>query len=43
MDSLLKIASRIEAAVEAYRALKPVSNLEKWKGHFKQEMVSATF
>jgi hypothetical protein len=42
MDSLLKIASRVEAAVEAYSAVKPVSNLEEWKWHFDDEKVSAT-
>ena len=42
MDSLLKISSRVEAAVEAYSAVKPVSNLEEWKRHFDDEKVSAT-
>jgi hypothetical protein len=41
MESLLKIASRVEAAAEAYGNLKPVSNLEKWRSHFDQEKVSA--
>jgi hypothetical protein len=43
MDPLLKIASHVEAATKAYCTLKPVSNLEKWKSHFKAEVVSTIF
>jgi len=41
MNSLLTIASRVEAAVEAYGTVKPVSNLDKWRQHFNEERVSA--
>jgi hypothetical protein len=43
MNSLLSIASRVEAAAEAYRAVKPVSNLDEWKTRFNDERVSAIF
>lgn len=41
MDTLLKIASCVEAAVEAYGSVKPVSNLDVWRRHFEEEKVSA--
>jgi hypothetical protein len=41
MNSLLTIASRIEAAVAAYISVQPVPNLEEWKQHFVDEKVSA--
>ena len=41
MTSLLKIASRVEAAIEAYGSLKLNSNLEEWRKRLDQEKVRA--
>jgi hypothetical protein len=40
MSTFLKIASRVEAAVEAYISVKDFANTEEWKENFKGEMVS---
>jgi hypothetical protein len=41
MNSLLQIASRIEAAVQAYILVKDVTDSAVWKHHFEEERVSA--
>lgn len=43
MDSLLHIASRIEAAVEDYNSIQPVTDVEEWKRKFGEEKVSDIF
>ena len=43
MESLLQIASRIEAAVLSLQSVKPALNLEEWKWHFNEEKVSTVF
>jgi hypothetical protein len=43
MDSLLHIASRIEAAVNSYVSVRPVTNTEEWKCKFDKEKVSGIF
>jgi hypothetical protein len=40
MNSLLYIASRIEAAVASYVSVRPVTNPEEWKRKFGEEKVS---
>jgi hypothetical protein len=41
MTTLLQIASRVEAAVEAYISVREFSEGEQWKKGFQQELVSA--
>ena len=41
MNTLLFIASRIEAAVAAYVSVQPVPNEEEWRHEFMNEQVSA--
>jgi len=41
MDALLQIASRIEAAVEAYKSVWDFSDSSEWKKNFAWEMVGA--
>lgn len=41
MTTLLQIASRVEAAVQAYISVQGIMDREEWKEHFKVEMVSA--
>ena len=41
MSSLLRIASRVAAAVAAYNSVKPAPNLEEWRNHLDQEKVCA--
>ena len=43
MDALLRIASKVEAAVEAYIAVRDFANREEWKAKFKREHVSFSF
>jgi hypothetical protein len=43
MDSLLQIASRIEAAVNSYVSVRPVTNTEECKCKFDKEKVSGIF
>ena len=43
MTTLLQIASRVEAAVEAYIPVRDFADQEKWKKMFKKELVSLTF
>jgi len=39
MDALFQIASKVEAAVEAYVSIKNFADAAQWKANFKQEMV----
>jgi hypothetical protein len=41
MSTLLHIASRVEAAVEAYVSVRYISNMDEWSAGFEREMVSA--
>ncbi|KAF8265602.1 hypothetical protein EI94DRAFT_1804127 [Lactarius quietus] len=41
MQSLLQIASQVEAAVEAYNSVKPIPNLEEWVQHIEEEKAKA--
>jgi hypothetical protein len=43
MQSLLEIASRVEAAVASYKSVMPVTDVEEWRRRFDQEKVSAVF
>jgi hypothetical protein len=45
MDSLLQIASSVEAAVASYVSVQPVpvADMVEWKRHFTNEFVSAAF
>jgi hypothetical protein len=40
MSNLLQIASRVEAAVEAYTSVREFADKEEWKAQFDLEMVS---
>ena len=40
MDTLLQIASRVEAAVEAYTSVHDFADQEQWRKMFKKELVS---
>ena len=40
MSAFLKIASRVEAAVEAYNSVWYIADRDEWKGKFKGELVS---
>ena len=40
MPTLLEIASRVEAAVEAYESVRDFTEREAWKEKFMQENVS---
>jgi hypothetical protein len=40
-DGLLRIASRVEAAVEAYVSVRDFAKKEAWKIKFEEEQVSA--
>jgi hypothetical protein len=40
-DGLLRIASRVEAAVEAYVSVRDFAKKEAWKTKFEEEQVSA--
>jgi hypothetical protein len=40
-DSLLQIASRVEAAVEAYNSVRDFAKKEEWVKKFDEERVSA--
>jgi len=40
MPTFLKIASRVEAAIEAYISVRDFADREEWKGKFRGEMVS---
>jgi hypothetical protein len=39
-DTLLQIASRVQAAVEAYVSVRDFANKEQWENKFKGELVS---
>jgi hypothetical protein len=39
-DALLQIASRVEAAAEAYLSVRDFANEEEWETRFKEERVS---
>jgi hypothetical protein len=41
MPTLLETASRVEAAVEAYKSVRDFTNREAWKENFIRESVSA--
>lgn len=41
MTPFLQIASRVEAAVEAYISVRDFANTEEWKAMFMEELVSA--
>ena len=41
MTALLRIASRIEAAVTAYKSVQSFTDRDEWKPMFKREQVSA--
>jgi hypothetical protein len=41
MATILQIASRVEAAAEAYIAVRDLVDQQEWKRMFKGEMVSA--
>jgi hypothetical protein len=41
MTTLLCIASRIEAAVTAYKSIQSFADKDEWKAKFKRELVSA--
>ena len=41
MSSLLRIAARVEAAVEAYNSVQDFANKVLWKVGFEREMVCA--
>jgi hypothetical protein len=40
MSVFLQIASRVEAAVEAYRSVRDIADREQWVEEFKKEFVS---
>jgi hypothetical protein len=40
MNTLLQIASRVEAAMEAYTPVHDFADQEKWRKMFKKELVS---
>jgi len=40
MPTLLEIAARVEAAVEAYNAVRDSADSEDWRAKFRREMVS---
>jgi hypothetical protein len=40
MASLLRIASRVEAAVAAYITVRDFANKQEWRAKFKRELVS---
>ncbi|KAN0111964.1 hypothetical protein V8E52_007982 [Russula decolorans] len=43
MTSFLHIASRVEAAMEAYISVRDFADREEWKGKFRGEMQNATY
>jgi hypothetical protein len=40
METVLQIASRVEAAMEAYNSIQDVADKQEWKAKFKEELVS---
>ncbi len=40
MSVFLQIASRVEAAVEAYKSVRDITDREQWVEEFKKEFVS---
>ena len=40
METVLQIASRVEAAMEAYNSIQDVADKQEWKVKFKEELVS---
>jgi hypothetical protein len=40
MSVFLQIASRVEAAVEAYKSVKTFANKQEWRAKFEGEFVS---
>ena len=40
MNTLLSIASKVEAAVEAYIAVRDFADQEEWRAKLKRELVS---
>jgi|HubBroStandDraft_5_1064220.scaffolds.fasta_scaffold106100_1 hypothetical protein len=40
MDNLLKMASKVEAAVQAYVSVQDFADREEWKNYFAEEFVS---
>jgi len=40
MSPFLKIASRVEAAIEAYTSIRDFADEQVWKESFKKELVS---
>ena len=41
MATILQIAFRVEAAVEAYISVQDFADREEWKAKFKRELVSS--
>jgi len=40
MSAFLQIASRVEAAVEAYKSVKEIADKQEWRANFEGEFVS---
>lgn len=40
MSTLLRIAARVEAAVEAYNSVRDFVDSGEWRANFRREMVS---